>query len=166
MSLPCRREEQGVPPAAIGHGFTEFIEVGPGDFLGAPDANVVCAVRALAATAMIHKQVKCAVVTDDIRGFALIGDDGDGGIGGEAAAGLGIELNQFDIAVIGAVAEPEGAIGREAGAGINGVQRFSFAGMNDHAAILSTEADTLVVSKVGLVIRPTAETKEPHFETA
>ena len=127
--------------AAVGQSVAVAVAIRAGDFLGAPDANFVGAVRALATFAPIDKEVIVIGVAGQARGF-----DGmvprevvERGVGGVAEAGLGIEFGQEYSLPVGTEGEPEFAVGIEQRAGINGIERALAGGVDDFAGVAPQE---------------------------
>ena len=123
--------------AAVGLSLAVVVEIRAGDFLGAPDANFVGAVRALATFAPIDEEVIVIGVVGQARGF-----DGmvprevvERGVGGGAEAGLGIEFGQEYSLPVGTEGEPEFAVGVQHDARINGVESALAGGADDFAVI-------------------------------
>ena len=122
--------------AALDHIDALVVEEGTGHFPGAAHADVVAGIGAAAATAVRGQQVIPAIVIDHVGGFAVDGEVAGLVVGVEALAGLGIEFHQPDVAEIGAVDQPQPAIGGiEKDARIDGVAVFDAVRRGNHAAL-------------------------------
>ena len=92
--------------ATLDHVGAQVVEEGAGHLLRASHAYVVAGVGAPAATAMRRQQIIPAVVIDHVRCFAVNGKLTRLIVGVDPLAGFGIELEQADVAEIGAVDQP------------------------------------------------------------
>ena len=121
--------------AALDHVDALVVEEGTGHFLRAAHADVVAGVGAAAATAVRGQQVIPAIVIDHVGRFAVDGEVAGLVVGVEALARLGIELDQPDVAEIGAVDQPQPAVvGIQKDARVDGIAVFDAVRRGDHAA--------------------------------
>ncbi len=119
---------------------------GPVTFLERPDADVVTGVCSPTATAVRGEQVVPALVIDQVRCFAVDRDVHGLVARVETRAGLGIELDQPDVAKIGAIDQPELAVGGvQKDPGIDGIAELDAIGRGDDPGLLP-----LVVGRIGV----------------
>ena len=122
--------------AALDHIDALIVEERAGDFLRAAHADVVAGVGAAAATAVRGQQVIPAIVIDHVGRFAVDGEVARFVIRVFALTGLGIELDQPDVAEIRAIDQPQPAVGGiQKDARVDGIAVFDAVRRGDHAAL-------------------------------
>ena len=116
-------------------------------FLRATDADVVGGVGAVAAGAVRAQQVIPAVAIDQVGGFHVDGDV-DRLVAVDALAGLGIEFDDADVAEVGAVGEPQLALGIEE-RGIDRVAVLDAVAGRDDADVVKFEVGRFRIERLG-----------------
>ena len=123
--------------AALEHIDAHVVDEGTGHLPGAAHADVVAGVGAPTATAVGGQQVIPAVAIDHDRRFAIDRDVHGLVVRVDAFTGLGVELDQPDVAEIGTVDQPQlpvGGIQKEPR--IDGIAELDPIGRGDDSAFL------------------------------
>ena len=145
---PTRPHEQHA--AAPDHVDARVVEEGPRHFPRAADADVVAGIGSAAATAVRGQQVVEAVVEDHGGGLAVDREIAGRVVRVFARARLGIELDEADVAEVGAVDQPQSAVARiEEHAGIDRIAVLDAVRRGDHPALFPFVVGGLRVERPG-----------------